>query len=102
MQQHLIPAGADAVQCADHAAQHAVFIADVLRLQAGDPVGLALPADDGIIISIRRGKVAVQRVLRPLQNGLLHAGGGGKVHICHPHGDGVKPLFRGGGRKTGA
>ena len=98
--QHLVAPGADAVQRADHAAQHAVLVADVLCLQPGDAVALCLPLDDGVIILFGGRIVAEGRVLHPGDHFLLHGGHRGKVHVGHPHGDGVKALFGGRGRKA--
>ena len=50
LDQHGIPAGAQDVQGGDDAAQHAVFIADMLCCETGDTVTLFLPADDGLIV----------------------------------------------------
>ena len=50
----LVAARAEDVQRRHNAAQHAVFIADMLRQQALRP----LPVDDGVKIRLRRAEVA--------------------------------------------
>ena len=78
-----------------------VFVADVLRLQAGDAVAALLPADDGIVIFRRRVKIAEGRMLRPPDHGLLNGGRHGKIHVRDPHGDHVEALPGGGIGRTG-
>ena len=92
--QHLVSLGTEDPQGADHTAQHAVFIADVLRLQSGNTVSPLLPADDGGVVFLRRAEVAVKGVFHPLDNSLWHSGTGSEVHVGHPHRDEVKTLFR--------
>ena len=99
--QHVVPLGAKHVQCGGHAAQYAVFVADVFRLQAGDAVVVFLPADDGIVVFRRGVKVAEGRMLRPGDHGLLNGGNHGEIHVRHPHGDHVKALPGGGIGGTG-
>ena len=90
--QHIVASGAYGGQGTHEPAQYAVFVADVLLLQPGDAVAALLPADDGVKVLIAGHKVAEQRVLQPLPDGLRHGGGRGEVHIRHPHGDGVEAL----------
>ena len=97
MDQHLVAPGADHVQRRDNAPQDAVLIADVLLMKARNAVAGLLPADDALEILLPRGEVAKAGVLRPLDDGLLHRGHHGEVHVRHPHGDGVK-AFPGGVR----
>ena len=99
VEQHLAAPGAGHVQRADHAAQHAVLVADAFPGQPGHAVAVFLPGDDGVKVFIGGVKVAVGRVLRPADKRLGHGGHGGKVHVRHPHGDGVETrLGRGGGK----
>ena len=100
--QDLVALGADAVQGADHAAQHAVLVADALLGQALHAVALCLPPDDGIEVFIGGVEVAKRGVVGALDDGFLDGGHGGEVHIGHPHGDGIKALLGGGGGKAGA
>ena len=93
VEQHVVPFGAQNVQRGDHAAQYAVFVADVFRLQAGDAVARFVPADDGIIIFIGRTKIAKGRVLGALDNGLLDGRYRGKIHIRHPHWIHLMPII---------
>ena len=95
MQQHVVPFGAQHVQGRDHAAQHAVFIADALFCQAGDAVALLLPADDGVVVVVAGGEVAKEGVVHPLLDGLCNGGHRGEVHVRHPHGDHVEALLGG-------
>ncbi len=101
VEQHLVAPGADAVQGRHHAAQHAVFVADVFLGKAGDPVALLLPADDGGEILLTGGEIAEGRMLDAVGHGLLDGGNGGEVHVRHPHGDGVKALPGCAGGKAG-
>ena len=100
--QHLVAPGADAVQGADHAAQHAVLIADVLLFQSGHAVAPGLPLDDGVVVLVAGVKVAECRVLDAGNDLLLDGGHHREVHVRHPHGDGVKALLGGRGGKAGA
>ena len=95
VEQHVVAFGAQHVQGADNAAQHAVFIANALLGQAGDAVALLLPVDDGVVVIVAGGKVAEERMLDALGNGLGDGGHRGEVHVRHPHGDDVKALFGG-------
>ena len=99
---HLAAPGADAVQRADDAAQHAVFVADVLGFQPGHAVAGILPVENRIIIRFGRVEIAVCRVLCPCDDGLRDGRHGGEVHIRHPHGDRVEALLGGRGCKAGA
>ena len=101
VEQNIVPLGAKHVQCGDHAAQYAVFVADVFRLQAGDAVVVFLPADDGIVVFRRGVKVAEGRMLRPGDHGLLNGGNHGEIHVRDPHGNHVKALPGGGIGGTG-
>ena len=98
--QHLVAPGADAVQCADDAAQHTVLVTDGLGGQTRDVVASLLPADDGAVVFGRRVKITESRVLDPLDDGLLDGGQADKVHVCHPHGDGIEAGLRCVGRKA--
>ena len=101
VEQHVVPFGAQNVQRGDHAAQHAVFVADVFALQPGNAVVALLPADNGIVIFCRGVKIAEGRMLHPFDHGLLNGGHHGKIHICHPHGDHVESLPGRGIGRTG-
>ena len=101
VEQHVVPFGAQNVQRGDHAAQHAVFVADVFRLQAGNAVVALLPADNGIVIFRRGVKIAEGRMLHPFDHGLLNGGNHGEIHIRHPHGDHVESLPGRGIGRTG-
>ena len=92
MDQHVVTSGAHGGQGAHEPAQYAVFVADVFLLQPGDAIAALLPADDGVKVLIAGHKVAEQRMLQPLPDGLRHGRGRGEVHICYPHGDGVEAL----------
>ena len=97
VEQDLVAGGGEGLHRAGDAAVDAVLVADVLPFQIPEAVALGLPADDGIIIGAAGEKVAVQRVLGPLNDGGRHGGAGGEVHVRHPHGDGVKALLGGVG-----
>ena len=90
----IVPPGAQRVQRGNHAAQHAVLVPDVLFLQARNPVSPGLPADNCVVIVVRRVEIPEGRVLRPPDNRLLDCRAGCKVHIRHPHGNCVKPFLR--------
>ena len=101
VQQDIVSAGAENVQRADNAAQHAVFIADALLCQAGDAVARFVPADDGSKIFLRGRKIAVGRMPGAGDDGLGNGGHSGEVHIRHPHGNGVEALLRSAGCEAG-
>ena len=73
-------------------AQHAVFIADMLRCQALDAITAALPFDDAIEVLGTRIEVAKHGVMDALNDVLLDRGHRGEVHVRHPHGYAVEAL----------
>ena len=93
VEQHAVPPGAEHVHGADHAAQHAVFVADALSGKAGDVAALLLPADDGVKIFIAGGEIAEGRVLGPGDHGIGNGVEHGEIHVRHPHGDGVEAVL---------
>ena len=93
VQQHVVTLGAEHVQGADHAAQNAVFIADVLPLQAGDPVAGLVPLDNGVEVLLGGLEIAEGRMLGPLDDGLGDGRAGREVHVGHPHRDGVQAIL---------
>ena len=90
--QHIIAPGTHHIQGADHTAQNAVGIADVLALQTFHAVAVALPVDDGVVILITGQEIAVAGVLGTLDDGFGDGGRGGEVHVRHPHGNQVKAV----------
>ena len=88
-----VSGGTQHPQGADQSAQHAVFIADARPSQASDVVARLLPADDGVKIFLRGGKIAESGVLCPLDQGLGDGRNSGEVHVRHPHGDRVKTFL---------
>ena len=101
VEQHIIAPGAEHVQSADHTAQDTVGIADVLGLQAFHTVAELVPADDGIVVFLPGGEVAIGRMLGPLDDGFGNGGHRGEVHVGHPHGDQVEALLGSGDGKSG-
>ena len=97
MDQHVVSPGAEYIEGADDPAQDAVGVADVLLLKALHAVALLLPADDGLIVFLPGIEVAVGRMLHTACDGLRDGGGGGEIHVGHPHGDGVKAVPGGAG-----
>ncbi len=96
--QNAVSFGAKYIQSRDYSAKNAVFIGDVLTGQTGHPIPLFMPADNGIIILVPRLEIAEMRLLHPGNHGLLNGGQNRKIHVCYPHGDGVKALLGGIGR----
>ena len=88
--EHLVAPGAEGVQRRDHAAQDAVFVADVLRLKPLNAVSGFVPADDGVKIFRRGLEIAEGGVLGTLDHGLDNGGDNGEIHVRHPHGDGLE------------
>ena len=76
------------------AAQHAVFVADMLREQALDAITAALPFDDAVEVLVARIEIAKHGMLGALNDVLLDRGHRGKVHVRHPHGNAVEALVR--------
>ena len=56
VQQDLVARAGERAEGGDHAAEHAVLVADVLRLEAGDAVARLVPADDGLEVLVARSK----------------------------------------------
>ena len=73
-------------------AQHAVFVADMLRRQALNAVATALPFDDAVEVLVTRIEIAKHGMLGALNDVFLNRGHRGKIHIRHPHGDAVEAL----------
>lgn len=96
VEQHAVPLGAEDAHSGHYPAQHAVGVADVLPLQALDAVALPLPGENGVVVGVCGGEVAVGGVLRPADNGLRDRGRGGEAHVRHPHGDAGEALPDGG------
>ena len=82
----VVALGAVNVQRRHNAAQHAVFIANVLRKKTLHTVLCPLPVDDSLVIRIRRAEIAEERVPDSFGNGLRNGGDGCKVHVRDPHG----------------
>ena len=94
MDQDVITLGAHHIQRADHAAQNAVGVADVLGFQTLHTVALLLPVDNGIVILITGPEIAVDGMLRALDDRFRDRGCRGKIHVRDPHGDQVKTFLR--------
>ena len=73
-------------------AQHAVFVADMLRRQALDAITAALPFDDAVEVLGTRIEVTKHGVLGALNDVLLDCRNRGEVHVRHPHGNAVEAL----------
>ena len=93
MDQHRVTRLGIGAQCRYDAAQHAVFVADVLRRQAFNAVATALPLDDAVEVLGARIKVAKHGVLGTLNDVLLDRRHRGKIHIRHPHRDAVEAFI---------
>ena len=72
------------------AAQHAVFIANVLRFQSLCAVAGFVPVDDGVVVELRQLEIAEVRHLHALSDRVQNRGRGGKGHVRNPHGDHVE------------
>ena len=99
--EHLVAPGAEGVQRRHHAAQDAIFVADVLLLESRNAVSDLVPADDGVKVFRRGSEVAEGGMLRALDHGADDGGDNGEIHIRHPHGDGVEAGKRGIGAEPG-
>ena len=95
VQKNSVAGGGQGLHRAGHAAVHPVFIADVFLFQIGEAVAAGPPAYDFGKVFLPGLKIAVQRMLCPPDDGLRHRRAGGKVHVRHPHGNGIKALRRG-------
>ena len=91
--QHMIPVGAEDLQGADHPAQNAVLISDMLRRQSGNAVAAGLPVYDPLKILLRRTEISEGRMFGSFNDMLLNGGHCGEIHIRHPHGDHGKSFF---------
>ena len=92
VEQDVVSLGAKGAQSGEDTAQHAVLVADVLSLQPNNAVAGGLPAYDGVEILLAGVEVAEAGVMDALGHGSRHRGGGGEIHVGHPHGDGVEAL----------
>lgn len=92
MNQHRIARLDIRAQRGHDAAQHAVFVADMLGEQAFDAITAALPFNDAVEVLGTRIEVAKHGVLGALNDVLLDRGHRGKIHVRHPHGDAVEAL----------
>ena len=97
VKQNLVAGGGQGLHRAGDTAVDAVLVADILPFQIPEAVALGLPLDDLFVINIRSGKIAIKRVLGPLNDSGGDGGTGGKVHIGHPHRDGVEAVLGGVG-----
>ena len=102
VQQHRVAGRRKAAKRCQHAAQHAVLVADARFRQAGDAVAGRMPPDDGSVVLLGGVEVAVGRVLRAPDDGGGNGGHGGEIHIRHPHGNDIEALFGRIRRKAGA
>ena len=75
-----------------HAAQHAVFIADVLPRQTLDAVAPPLPGEDAVEVFLAHRIVAQRREIQPSAHGVQNGRRYGEGHVRDPHGDRVKAL----------
>lgn len=75
-------------------AVYAILIADMLFCQSGYAKMIFLPFDNRIIVLFRRPEIAESRMLNPFCNWLRNWRAGRKIHICHPHRNKVKTIFR--------
>ena len=82
-------------QGADDAAQDAVLVADVFRVQGLNAVGPGLPVCDGVVVFLPGRKISIHWVFGPLDHGSRDGRDGLKVHVGDPHGDALK-AFSGG------
>ena len=80
----------------DHAAEHAVLVADVTWLEVAHALAVAMPVDDGLVVGIARAEVTEGGVCEALLDGARDGGRHGEVHVRDPHGDGVEALVRRG------
>ena len=94
MDQHCIARLDIRAQRRHDTAQHAVFVADMLRRQALNAIAAALPFDDAVEVLGARVKVAKHGMLSALNDVLLDRGHRGEIHIGHPHGNAVEALVR--------
>ena len=98
--ENVIPLRAVDVQGRYNAAQHAVFIADVLRKKTLHTVLCPLPVDDSLVIRIRRTEITEEGVLDARSDGLRNGRDGCKVHVRDPHGKKCRAVLRCVGRKA--
>ena len=96
MHEHGVTGRRKGVQSGHHAAQDAVLVANVARLEVTHALAVAVPVNDGLVVGITRVEVTKRRVLETLLDGARNRGGNGKVHVRDPHGDGIKALIRSG------
>ena len=102
VEQHLVPLGTKHIQRGDHPAQHTVFVSNVPFGQPVHAVPVLVPADNRVVVIVGGGKVPEGGVLGTLDNGGGDGWDSGKVHVRHPHGNGVEALpGRAGSKASG-
>ena len=96
MEQDLVPGSGERLDRAGDTAVDPVLIADIVPFESDETVARGLPVYDALVVFIPRLEVAVERVLCALNHSRWNSGTGGKIHIRHPHGNGIKPFLWGG------
>ena len=90
VQQHGLSGDGQGLHGRADAAKHAVFIADVRALQAGQAVARLLPAENAVKIFIRHGKITEVRKSETLMHRLEDRRRGREAHVRDPHGDALR------------
>ena len=93
MDQNTLTRRRESANCRTHSAEHPVFVSDDFLCKAVISFSLPVPADNGIIILLRRSKVTEIRHFKPISDRIHNKRPRRKAHIGNPHGDRGKPLF---------
>ena len=92
--EYLVAGSGESLHRAAHAAQHTVFITDMLRPEPLDAVSAALPVNNAVKILLRQLKIAEVRHFHALIYRIHDRRRAGEAHVRYPHRDNVKALVR--------
>ena len=93
MEQNLVTRGRERLNGAGHTAVDPILIADVVSFQSGKTIALGLPGNNTLVVLVPRQEITIEGVLCPLDHGSRNGRAGGKVHVRHPHGNGIKSFL---------
>lgn len=88
MYQYGVSRGGKAVERVGYADEYAIFIADIVLRYA--PMSVHMPADNGLVISIRQTKIAEYGIIEPSSKRGQNFWTCSEGHVRNPHGDWIE------------